>query len=50
MCNVMDFILNLVQLFKFSPKRLFLFDSLRRELTINTGETSPSKQLRLPYN
>lgn len=50
MHNVMDFILNLVQLFKFSPKRLFLFDSLRRELTINTCETSPSKQLRLPYN
>ena len=30
-----------MQLFKFSPKRLFLFDSLRREITINTGEISP---------
>ena len=48
MRNVMDFILNLVQLFKFSPKRLFLFDSLRRELTINTGETSPSLRMLCP--
>ena len=48
MRNVMDFILNLVQLFKFSPKRLFLFDSLRCELTINTGETSPSLRMLCP--
>ena len=46
--NVMDFILNLVQLFKFSPKRLFIFESLRHELSINTGETSPSLRMLCP--
>ena len=35
--NTMEFVYNLVQLIRFSPKRLSLFDSLRQEVTINTG-------------
>uniref|UniRef100_A0A1X7VM00 DUF4371 domain-containing protein n=1 Tax=Amphimedon queenslandica TaxID=400682 RepID=A0A1X7VM00_AMPQE len=46
--NVMDFILNLVQLFKFSPKRLFILESLRHKLSIDTGETSPSLRMLYP--
>ena len=34
--NVMDFIHNLVQLIKFSPKRLYVFDSLRKDAAISS--------------
>lgn len=52
MCNLLrdtlDFIQNLVQLIKFSPKRLHLFESLRKEVTLNTGETLPSLRTLCP--
>lgn len=35
--NVMD---TLVQLIRFSPKRLSLFDSIRKKVTVNTGENT----------
>ena len=38
--NVMDFIYNLVQLIRFSPKRLTLFDALRKEVGVNSGDTT----------
>ena len=37
--NVMDFIHNLI---KFSPKRLYVFDSLRKDAAISGGEQMPS--------
>ena len=36
----MDFIYELIQLIKFSPKRLALFNSIRDEVALG-GETSP---------
>ena len=38
--NAMDFIYELIQLIKFSPKRLALFNSIRDEVALG-GETSP---------
>ena len=35
----LDFKQSLVQLIKFSPKRLHLFESLRKEVKLNTDET-----------
>ena len=46
--NVMDFVYNLVQLIRFSPKRLSLFDSLRKDITLNSGETTPSLRVLCP--
>ena len=46
--NVMDFIYSLVQLIRFSPKRLSLFDSIKKDITINTGETTPSLRVVCP--
>lgn len=39
--NVMDFIYELVQLIKFSPKRLYVFDGLRKNVVIGGGESTP---------
>ena len=41
----MDFILLLVQLIKFSPKRLDLFESLRKEFTLSGSESAISPSL-----
>ena len=46
--NVMDFIYNLVQLIRFSPKRLSLFDSLRKDVALNSGETTTSLRMLCP--
>ena len=47
--SALYFIYELVQLIKFSPKRLSLFDRLRREIAVNTGEVqSPSLRTLCP--
>ena len=46
--DILDFIQNIIQLIKFSPKRLHLFESLRKEVTLNTGETLPSLRTLCP--
>ena len=46
--DVLNFIYELTQLIKMSPKRLTLFDSLRREVTINTGELTPRLRMLCP--
>ena len=48
MRNVMDFIYNLVQLIRFSPKRLTLFNALRKEVSINSDESTPSLRMLCP--
>ena len=42
----MDFIYQLVQLIKYSPKRLTLFDSLRKDITVSSGDSTVSPSLR----
>ena len=45
--NCMEFIYQLVQLIRFSPKRLQLFESLRKNITISGSESDlPSPSLR----
>ena len=46
--NTLNFIYNLVQMIKFSPKRLNLFETLRSDVTLNTGETLPSLRTLCP--
>ena len=46
--NVMDFMHNLIQLIKFSPKRLYVFDSLRKNAAISGGENTPSLRTLCP--
>ena len=46
--NVMDFVYNLVQLIRFSPKRLSLFDSFRKDVALNSGETTTSLRTLCP--
>lgn len=46
--NVMDFIYQLVQLIKFSPKRLHLFESLKRNVVINGGDATPHLRTLCP--
>ena len=46
--NVMSSIYNLVQLIRFSPKRLSMFDSLRKSVSIQNGETTPSLLILCP--
>ena len=41
----MNFIFELVKLIKFSPKRLTLFDSLRREVVVSDEEASTPSSL-----
>ena len=40
--NIMEFIHDLLQLIRFSPKRLFTFESLRKEAAINSSGSAPS--------
>ena len=40
--NIMSFIHDLVQLIKFSPKRLTIFDGLRKEVNVNQGDATSS--------
>lgn len=44
--NCMDFIYHLVQLIKFSPKRLNLFESVRKEIVLLDSEESLTPSLR----
>ena len=44
--NCMDFIYQLVQLIKYSPKRLTLFDSLRKGITVSSGDSTVLPSLR----
>ena len=46
--DIMNFVYELTQLIKMSPKRLTLFDSLRKEITINTGDISPNLRMLCP--
>ena len=46
--NVMDFIHSLIQLIKFSPKRLYVFNSLRKDAAINSCESTPSLRTLCP--
>lgn len=46
--NVMDFVYNLVQLIRYSPKRLALFDTLRKEVAIKDGVSTPSLRTVCP--
>ena len=48
MRNVMDFIYELVQLIKFSPKRLYVFDSLRKNVVVSGGESTPRLRTLCP--
>lgn len=46
--DIMDFIFELVQLIKFSPKRSHLFESLRKDVVINGGESTPRLRTLCP--
>ena len=46
--NTMDFIHDLIQLIKFSPKRSTMFDTLRKDVALNSGESSPSLRILCP--
>lgn len=46
--NVMDFIYELVQLIKFSPNRLYVFDSLRKNVVVSGGESTPRLRILCP--
>ena len=46
--DVMNFIFELTQLFKMSPKRLTLFNTLRKDVSINTGEVTPNLRMLCP--
>ena len=44
--NVMDFIYELVQLIKFSPKRTTIFSTLKKEVSVTGSDQTPSQSLR----
>jgi len=46
--DALNFIYELTQLIKMSPKRLTLFDSLRKNISINTGELTPHLRILCP--
>ena len=46
--DIMSFIYELTQLIKMSPKRLTLFETLRKEVTISTGELTPRLRMLCP--
>ena len=46
--NTMDFFHDLIQLIKFLPKRLMMFDTLRKDVVLNSGESSPSLRVLCP--
>ena len=48
MRDIMNFIFELTQLIKMSPKRLTLFETLRKEVTISTGELTPHLRMLCP--
>jgi len=37
--NTMNFIHDLIQLIKFLPKRITIFESLRKDVALNSGES-----------
>ena len=45
--TVMDFIYSLVQLIRFSPKRLSLFESLRKEICLQSSDSTCMTSLRM---
>lgn len=48
-CDIIqDTVYELTQLIKMSPKRLALFDTLRKEITLNTGEITPNLHMLCP--
>lgn len=46
--GTMNFVYNLVQLIRFSTKRLSLFDYLKKDISLNSGETTPSLRVLCP--
>lgn len=44
--NCMEFILQLVQLIRFSPKRFNLFEGIRKDITLSESESALSPSLR----
>ena len=46
--NTMDFIYNLIQLIKFSPKQLTVFENFRKEIIFNSGEITSSLRVLCP--
>ena len=46
--NTLDFINDLIQLIKFSPKRLTIFENLRREVNFNSEEITSSLRVLCP--
>ena len=46
--NTFNFIHDLVPLIKFSPKRLTLFENLKSDVTMSTGQTLPSLRTLCP--
>lgn len=44
--SVMDFIYELVQLIKFSPKRTTIFGTMKKEISLTSSEQTPSPSLR----
>ena len=46
--DVLNFVYELTQLIKMSPKRLTWFESFRREVTINSGELTPRLRMLCP--
>lgn len=46
--DILNFIYELTQLIKMSPKRLTLFDSLRTEVSINTGKLTQHLRMLCP--
>ena len=48
MRDIMHFVFELTQLIKMSPKRLTLFETLRKEVTFSTGELTPHLGMLCP--
>ena len=46
--NTLNFIHDLVQLIKFSPKRSTLFETLKSNVALSTGQTLPSLRTLCP--
>ena len=44
----MGFIYDLIQLIKFSPTRLTLFEILKKEVSINSGDSTPCLRMLCP--
>ena len=44
----MDFICELVQLIKFSPKWFTVFERFKKEITLSSGESTPSLRVLCP--